>query len=117
MSKMTTFQNGYVNVGVTNTPLIQSFVRIVIRKANSIWSQFEQKETNYLKQKTGKLLWETIEDAARKKHDVGEEFVLTMADLGHPQNRTLGECEYRINNDKDKKYYRGFVSFDPYVNE
>ena len=68
------------------------------------------------KQKTGKILWDTIEEAARKKHNVGEEYKLTMVDLGHPNAMNLGECEYRINND-DGQYKRGFVKFNPYIDE
>lgn len=65
--------------------------------------------------KTGKILWETIEEAARTKHNVGEEFKLTMVDLGHPDHRKVGECEYRINNEITKEFYRGYVTFNPYI--
>jgi hypothetical protein len=60
--------------------------------------------------KTGKHLWDHIEDKARKKHKVGEEFKLTMVDLRFPP----GECEYRLNNDKRDKYYRGILTYKPY---
>lgn len=64
--------------------------------------------------KVGKSLWDEIESAARAKHGVGSEFVLTMVDLGHPNTRTIGNCAYRINNFKDKTHYEGRVDFNPY---
>lgn len=67
--------------------------------------------------KTGKVLWDTIEERARAQHDVGADFVLTMLDLGHPHRRTVGTCYYRINNEKEKSYYEGRLTFDPYVSE
>lgn len=65
--------------------------------------------------KIGKLLWNTIEDAAREKYGVGEDFILTMVDLGDPKEMTYGECECRINSKFDNRFHRGFVTFNPYI--
>ena len=67
--------------------------------------------------KTGNLLWNTIEELARKEHNVGDEFILTMIDLGHPHRNVFGTCKYRINNEKEKSYYEGTLTFDPYIND
>lgn len=64
------------------------------------------------KLKTGKLLWETIEAAAREKWNLSDDYELRMIDLG---NEDDGECECRMKHKESEKFRRGFVSFKPYV--
>jgi hypothetical protein len=49
-----------------------------------------------MNKKTGKALWDLIEEKARKQEDVDDNWFLTMVDLGHPGN--IGSAEYRLKN-------------------
>jgi hypothetical protein len=65
--------------------------------------------------KTGKLLWETIEEAARKKHAVGNDYVLKMVDLDISNKQKVGKCKYRISSTKEQAEITGTVSYEPYI--
>ena len=65
--------------------------------------------------KSGAILWDMIERAAREKHNVGEEYVLTKADLGSPTQGDIGRCAYRIVNRTSNHQYEGEIEYDPYV--
>lgn len=68
------------------------------------------------KLKTGTQLWETIQEAARKKFKLEEDCVLTMFDFGHPVERVIGECFVGLHKLTDTKFIcQGHVTYDPYV--
>lgn len=92
-----------------------------VKEQDRVWARkvikamFEAIEENFSSRplKTGKDLWDTIEQAARLENGVGEEYALRMAYCGFG---IPGIAKYRLTSN-DGHSIEGIVMFDPYKDE